>query len=237
MLQDESPRERRVLRARVVEADDDRHLPAEDRLHRRAVERGMRGALVEHQLHPVVRHVHDVAEDRERPTGIGHRRDLRRHHHDQALGPLDHRKSGLGQRGPQVDDDHFLPGHHNVKNAPDALPGKRVDLLRTQRPGQDAHTRAVIDDVAAQDSLEIHLGRLGGARDRSRGDQVGEERGVAEWCAEVDQENLARELASQGRRAVDRQCCRAGPAFGGEERDKGRGRAGGALSLARRRGG
>src|SRR5437868_14023725 len=59
VLQDEAPGQSRVLGTRIVEADDHRHLATEDGFHRGPVERGMRRALVQDQLHAVVGHVHD----------------------------------------------------------------------------------------------------------------------------------------------------------------------------------
>ena len=83
--------------------------------------------------------VADLAEDGERPAGVGHRCDLRRHHHDKTFRPLDHRESCLAKRGPEVREYEFLSAGHNIKNAAGQLPGHQIAFFRSQRPRQDAH--------------------------------------------------------------------------------------------------
>src|SRR5579864_1123830 len=110
VLQDQAAGKRRVLWAAVVEADDHGHLASENRLDGGTVERWMRRALVEHQLHAVVRDVHDVSENRQGSARVRHRGDLGRHDHDHALRALDHRQRGFTERCAEVDDDDLLPG-------------------------------------------------------------------------------------------------------------------------------
>ena len=181
----------------------------------------------------MVGHIHDVAEDRDRPARVRHGRDLGWHHDDQAFGALDDGQRRLGQRGTKVDDDQLLPGNHHVKNAADAVPGQGVDLFRPEGAGQDAHSALVVDDVAAQHRLEIRLGGFGGAGDRSGRDEIREQSRMAERRTQVDEEHLPRILASQHRSGVDRQRRRARPALGREDGDDRCGRPGRGLGLGR----
>ena len=93
----------------------------------------------------------------------------------------------------------------------------------------------MVDDVPAQHRLEVDLRRLGRAGDRAGRDEVREQGRVSERRRQVDEEDLARELAGQRGRRIDGERRGAGPALGGEERDDRSRQAGGALCLARGR--
>jgi len=80
----------------------------------------------------------------------------------------------------KIDDDDALPSDHDVEHATSEVASHEVDLLRPKRAGQDAHAGAVVHDVLPQDLVEVAGRRLRGAGDRAGGDEVGEQRSMAE---------------------------------------------------------
>jgi len=81
------------------------------------------------------------------------------------LGTLEHGQGGLSKRRPKIDQDHLLPADDHVEHTPGQVASHQVDLLRPQRARKDAHSRAVVDDVAPEDFFKVWGGRLRGARD------------------------------------------------------------------------